>query len=38
MNVKQGDFITYDKAVDGDWDHIGYVSGTKNHIIPGYWN
>lgn len=40
QNVKKGDFITYDKAADGDWDHIGYVTAVKKSFNPklGYKN
>lgn len=26
--IKRGDFIAYDGDKDGDWDHIGYVTGV----------
>ena len=40
QNVKKGDFITYDKAADGDWDHIGYVTAVKKSFNQklGYKN
>lgn len=26
--VKAGDFITFDEANDGNWDHVGYITAT----------
>lgn len=32
QNIKKYDFIAYDKASDGSWDHIAYVVADNNYV------
>jgi len=38
-NIQKYDFIAFDRANDGSWDHIGYVTADDNYIGSyGYYD
>ena len=36
-NIKKGDFIAFDKESDGDYDHIGFVTGVATSKTGNYY-